>query len=238
MKKENKSLEFKIDKIENKQDGGLIWNGYVAAYNNIDSYGDVIVKGAFDSVIGKTIPAFYEHKYHVGKLNVVNEDLHGLKVSGELMPDELQDPSVGKLSAKIRWMMENDGVGSLPFKMSIGYITKNFENSKQDGKNVRVLKEIDLVEGSIVLQPANKNAIITDWKSGDYLTMESIDSISEREIESALKSGVKVSGNLAKYFVSCLKGRKNSLQKDEDSILEYGIDLKAINEKLDSILKG
>jgi HK97 family phage prohead protease len=206
------NIERKSFGVEMKasEAGGFTWEGYVAGFDNIDSYGDIIEKGAFAEDVGGTIPAYYEHSIPVGKMFLAGEDPYGLKVRGELAPDSAQDPRVGNLSERIRWMMsENNNVGELKFKMSIGFYPIEFRYEKRGDVEVRIISKIKLVEGSLVMNPANENAILTDWKSDDALTIDNVESMSEREIEAALKSGRKLSGNLAKKVVGAIKVKKS-----------------------------
>ena len=207
------NLERKSFSIELKasEGGGFTWGGYVAAFGNVDSYGDIITDGAFSEQVGATIPAFYEHSIPVGKMFLLGEDAYGLKVRGELAPDSAQDPRVGNLSERIRWLMaSNDNVGELSYKMSIGYYVLESHNEKRDGQDVRILSKLKLVEGSLVMNPANEKAVITDFKSeAETLTAEKLDEMTERELEAALKSGIAMSGSVSKTVVSLLKQNKS-----------------------------
>jgi HK97 family phage prohead protease len=206
-------IEHKSFGVEMKAgaEGGFMWDGYVAGFDNIDSYGDIIEKGAFLGDIGTTIPAFFEHKIQVGKMFLIGEDAYGLKVRGELAPDSVQDPRVGNLSERIRWMMaDSENVGVLTVKMSIGFYPVEFRYERRGDIDVRIISKIKLVEGSLVMNPANENAVLTDWKSDEVLSIDNVESMSERDIEAALKTGRKMSGNLAKKVVSAIKAKKNN----------------------------
>ena len=207
MKIERKNFDLSLKASEG---GGFTWEGYVAAFGNVDSYGDIITDGAFSEQVGATIPAFYEHDIPVGKMFLLGEDAYGLKVRGELAPDSAQDPRVGNLSERIRWLMaSNDNVGELSYKMSIGYYVIESHNEKRDGQDVRILSKLKLVEGSLVVNPANEKAIITVFKSEpETLTAERLEAMTERELEAALKSGVAMSGTVSKTVVSLLKQSK------------------------------
>lgn len=148
----------------------LQWEGYVAAYNNVDSWGDVIIPGAFNEEFGNVIPAFYEHDDYVGKMLIEGDDEFGLKIKAEMMPDDLLPQELKGLSDRVRWSMSPEGVGALSWKMSIGYRAIKSSTGIKDGKNVTFLEKIKLFEGSLVLMPANERAIITDYKSvGDQI---------------------------------------------------------------------
>ena len=212
---EYKEMKFDVKlgdfDLKASEGGGFTWEGYVAAFDNVDSYGDVIEKGAFAGEVGGTIPAYFEHAIPVGKMFISGEDSYGLRVKGELAPDSAQDPRVGNLSERLRWLMaENKNVGELTFKMSIGFYPVEFEYEKRDGQTLRVLKKIKLAEGSLVLNPANEKAVITDFKSKEEtLTTERLEAMTPRELEAALKSGMPMSGTVSKKMVSLLKVEKS-----------------------------
>lgn len=206
------NIEYKsisVDLQENSS-GGFEWVGYVAGYGNIDSYGDIVERGAFAEQIGQSVPAFFEHETPCGKMTIVEEDDYGLKVSGELMPDEIQNPELGKLSERLRWFMSN----GIKYSMSIGYVTEGKRYETMNGREIRVLTKLKLKEGSLVLNPANENAVITGYKSGDALTMETIKAIDPRQLEKMFIDGnVQMSKTLAKTMVSKVK----NMQQEEES---------------------
>ncbi len=219
-----KSLDFTVDlKSVTTQNDSFEWSGYVAGYGNVDSYGDVIVKGAFAKTIGKTVPAMFEHSTIVGKMKAIREDEYGLAVEGKMLPKDAQNPRVGDVSAMLRWMMSNDDkFGSIDYKMSVGVRVIKSSNGEMGGQKVKFLEELELVEGSVVMFPANENAIITNFKSDSFLAVSDIEKMSERELEAAFKSGVKMSDNLAKSVISKIKSQKNSA-------IDWDLIAKAIN---------
>lgn len=230
---EHLEYELKVSDVKEVAGGGLAYTGYLSVFGNIDSYGDVVMKGAFSDDIGQTIPAYFEHRSHVGKLKVLGEDDYGLKFAAELMPDDIQDERVGKLSAKLRWLMDNsETTGALVYRMSIGYYTVKASYETRAGQDVRLLEKVKLVEGSIVLNPANDKAVITDWKSGDTITSDSLKSMDVRQIEHALKAGTPLSSNLAKLLAGKLKEEK---QAQADAASKNALDLQDILSTIKSI---
>lgn len=143
-------------------DNTFTFEGHLAAFDNVDHDGDVIIKGAFSDWLSKsieenkeTIPIFWAHKSGepVGVFPIKNmkEDNFGLSVKG-IMPKDDTFVS-GRVIPQMR-------IGSVK-KMSIGYRIKDYDFEE----NVRVLKSIALWEGSLVTLPANDNATITSFKS-------------------------------------------------------------------------
>lgn len=155
---ENIIRPFEIKELKSDENT-FHFEGYVAAFGNVDSDNDLIEKGAFKNwlrdVKEKSIPAFWNHKSDtpIGILPIsdMREDEPGLFVKGRLPKDDTF--VTGRVIPQLR-------IGSVG-KMSIGYITKDYEYKG----SVRHLKAIDLYEGSLVALPANTNANITAFKS-------------------------------------------------------------------------
>ena len=86
--------EVKLSSLT-ETDGKMTFSGYGAAFNNEDSYGDVIEKGAFRETLaehsksGSAPLMFLNHDMFgslpIGKWTGMEEDDFGLKVKGELL---------------------------------------------------------------------------------------------------------------------------------------------------------
>lgn len=154
----NKKIEFKDFEIkELKEDQeGLTIVGYGAVFNNIDSYGDVIKKGAFAKTIkemGDRIAFCYQHDIWnpIGKIKSIAEDDFGLLITVKISDAE------DDIKTKIK-----EGILK---EMSIGYRTIASNDSMVDGVEIRQLTEIKLFEISIVTIAANPLAVIEGMKS-------------------------------------------------------------------------
>ena len=147
-----KSLNFEIKADEVTDEGSF--TAYASVFGNVDKVNDVVVKGAFSNslAIGKKVRMLYQHDPSkvIGVWDSIEEDDHGLKVKGRFADTEL-----GK---EVRSLVLMGAIDSL----SIGYRTKDYA---YDANGVRLLKEVDLVEISIVTIPANEAATIIDAKS-------------------------------------------------------------------------
>ncbi len=153
-----KHMQFKA--MENSLEG------YAATFGNVDNVGDVIIKGAFAKSLAKLKPKFcYQHKSDelIGVIESAVEDDNGLYIKAIFA--NTQDAQDARELSKIGAIEE----------MSIGYIARDYEY-RSDG--VRVLKEIELLEVSLVAFPANDKAKITQVKSQPN---------TEREFESFLR---------------------------------------------------
>lgn len=170
----NKEIRYKgIDIKSYKEEGGrLTIEGYGAFFGNVDSYGDVIDKGAFTRTImeqGDRIAFCFQHDIYnaIGKIVDIKEDDNGLWLKVELSEAEKD------IATKIR-----EGIYK---EMSIGYRVVNGKNETRDGQNVYVLSEIKLYEVSLVTIAANPLAVITSMKGAEKrnLLVEQLDSLIE-----------------------------------------------------------
>lgn len=139
------------------------FSGYGSVFGVEDSYGDVVVKGAFEKSLaewsGKNrMPALlWQHKTDepIGIYTKMEEDDEGLYVEGKLLIDA--DPLAKRAYAHLK-------EGSLS-GMSIGYSLSSDGWDYDKEKDIFVLKEIDLWEVSLVTFPANDEARVQDVKS-------------------------------------------------------------------------
>lgn len=118
-----------------------------------DRVGDIIIKGAFGS-IPTDLPMLYQHAPQdlVGSWTEITPTDEGLTVKGALHMENVRARS-------IRSMLRSGLVSGL----SIGFRTVE---AKQQGRN-RVISALDLVECSLVRNPAHPRARITGAKQFD-----------------------------------------------------------------------
>lgn len=165
------------------------FSGYASVFGGIDSYGDTIQKGAYERTLTQRSRPIMMLRNHygspIGKYLNMYEDDKGLFVEGELTP--------GHSAALDTYASLKHGAIS---GLSIGFYTKAFE---QLDEGRRLLKEIELIEISVVDQPADLNAQIVTIKSA----LEKASSI--REIENCLRDSGGFSRNDATLLVSRIK---------------------------------
>lgn len=132
-----------------------IFEGYGSVFGNIDSYGDIVEKGAFDKSLQEHgMPSLLLHhdaRQVVGVYTDAYSDEHGLKVTGKL--------TKGVRAAEEAHLLMKDGALR---GLSIGFIPKVVEYDK--AHEVHRIKEVELMEVSIVTFPANREAEITGVK--------------------------------------------------------------------------
>lgn len=172
--------------LEIKSLSAMQFEGHGAVFGNVDRGGDVILPGAFARTLAQhksddTLPAmFWMHDVTrvAGKWIDMVEDDRGLATKGELAPTDL-----GK---EIHTLLKMDAVRGL----SIGYIPTKVD---YDDGGVRLLKEVELLEVSIVAIPMNPKAQIAHVKSrlserGEYVPTDKELAYLKREAERFLRA--------------------------------------------------
>lgn len=176
--------------------------GYGAVFGNVDSYGDVIAKGAFKDTlreIKKTgeWPAMLlqhggflaEDMTPIGIWTDMEEDDKGLRVEGKLAVDTSRGGDIYKLMR----MKPRPALKGL----SIGYRAKEFEIGTKPTEPRRTLKKIELVEVSVVTFPANpkaqaesvKNGLPTEREFEEWLTQDA--GFTRSQAKAIIASGFK-----------------------------------------------
>lgn len=188
MQTKAQSTEFKFSESEKS----MAFSGYASVFNTIDEQGDMIYPGAFaDTIKSRKNPVLMKRNHYegvIGKWTALYEDSHGLYAEGELTP--------GHSMAKDTYALLKHGAIR---GLSIGY--RPYEENKiiVDGKKVRQLNKIELVEISVVDNPANTDALISSVKS----LIEEAHSL--KDIEHALRESGRFSRNDACLLVSRIK---------------------------------
>jgi HK97 family phage prohead protease len=181
------SCQLKFDGLQAGQ-----FEGYASTFGNVDSYGDTILKGAFsDTLEGRSRPVrmFYGHSpgRPIGIWKAMAEDGTGLRVKGELTPGHTDAENVYA-------SMKHGAIDGL----SIGFrIPPGGSEEKEEGG--RVIKQIDLVEVSVVSMPAEGTALVESVKS----EIDSIESI--RDAELFLRDAGNFPRSMAKALISQLR---------------------------------
>jgi len=199
-----KKLLVNFEVKASEEDGNVI-EGYGSTFGNVDVVNDVVVSGAFTKSLAKqSVRMLWNHDFNqvIGKWESVTEDEKGLKVVGRFA----NTPK----AQEVRELVKMGAVDSF----SIGYRVKDFE---YDAKGVRLLKEVDLFEISVVTVPANSQAMVTAVKAAE---------MSEREIEAILRDA-GLSRSVSKALIS---GGYKALQTERDATV--GNELKELADLL------
>ncbi|MFD5468892.1 HK97 family phage prohead protease [Streptomyces sp. NPDC127105] len=158
------SIQRLITRVEWKaadDDPGSL-EGYLSTFGNIDLQGDIIERGAFAKTVNKVnkdgVPLLADHRPSVrdvlGTIVQASEDSHGLRIRARFASDAD--------SQAIRQKLIDGHLKA----MSIGYRPRDWGyREESDGTMVRILKEVELMEGSVVVFPANTQALVDTVKS-------------------------------------------------------------------------
>lgn len=187
-------------------DGRMRFSGYLAYFDNVDSYGDIIVKGAFlDSINeihkrGRPLPVLEQHgggfagsatdNTPIGYYESLHEDENGLWADGVLFSTER-----GKQMHTILREAPASTMGQ-----SIGYrVVKRRHPTHEERERIKgveqYLEALELWEGSIVTFPANEKARVDNVKSASMFW---------RQLEENLRNG-GFSKDGAKKAISIIK---------------------------------
>lgn len=209
-------VEFKrlgVDALDLKAPGeDMAFAGYGAVFGNVDSYGDVIEKGAFAKSLAEAEkagrwPAMLEQhggffgpasdNTPIGIWTKFDENARGLRVEGKLAPT-----ARGKDLYALMKMEPRPAIDGL----SIGYIAKKFTVGTKPSEPRRTLHEVELMEVSLVTFPANDKARVTAVK-GFFAGMSGQD---WRDLEAALRD----EGLSRADATKAVSGLKSWLQRD------------------------
>lgn len=187
-------MDFKhidIGAADLKFTDGRKFSGYASVFGGVDAYGDSIVKGAYAETIGERERPIRMRWNHfgpvIGKWVELKEDDTGLHVQGELTPGH-------SVAENVYASMKHGAVDG----MSIGYRVRDAE--EKDG--ITYLKDIELVEISVVEEPADLGARVGDVKH----IRELIDEIdSSKDLEAFMREVCGLSKVNAKWLISRLK---------------------------------
>ena len=188
-----KIKHFQTDSVKMDNDTSGKLKGYGSQFMNTDSYGDRVFPEAFVKTLeNRERPVRMRWNHFgpiIGKWDSLTADEHGLYTVGSLTPNHsvAEDTKASILHGAI------DG-------MSIGYIEKRVEENAFGGVDIH---ELELIEISIVEEPANLGASISGIKS--YI--EGLDSM--KEIESFIRDECKLSHMAAKSLISRIKNHRD-----------------------------
>ena len=150
---------FDLD-VKDVSDGGH-FSGYGSVFGTVDSYREIVAPGAFSKSLetiaksGRALPILWQHDTYtpIGSWSGLKEDDRGLFGDGDLWLDEAPNAKIAYRGMKAKAITG----------LSIGYYVLSDSYNEKSG--IRTLNELDLVEISIVTNPANSDARIEAVKS-------------------------------------------------------------------------
>ena len=195
--------------MDGEEENKGMFEGYASVFNNADLGNDVILSGAFTKSLKKTgakgVKLLYQHKADmpIGVFESIEEDKRGLKVRGKLA---LQT-QMGHEAYELMKMGALDG-------LSIGFrVSPKGQSYDAKGKR-RMIKEVELMEISLVTFPMNPKAKIRSVK-GDEFTI--------REWENGLRDVFHLSRSEAKMAAKAVHDAFNQRDADLDADLAAAV---------------
>jgi HK97 family phage prohead protease len=132
------------------------FEGYASTFGNKDLGGDIVAKGAFTQSLKDNPKPYllYQHdmRQPVGVTVSAKETDEGLFYSGKM-------PKGNRQCDDINLLLKCGAIDS----MSIGYMVTDFDYDAD--QSAKILKQINLIEVSLVTMPMNPKATITSVKS-------------------------------------------------------------------------
>ena len=200
-------LDFKTELVANEEDG--TFEGYGSVFNNTDLGNDVIKDGAFTKTLrrrgAKGVKLLYQHKTDmpIGVFTEMKEDEPGLYVKGQLA----LGTTAGRDAYELMKMGALDGL-SIGFKVN----PQEVAYDKRTGK--RIIKELDLMEVSLVPFPMNPRATIRSVKGEE---------ISIREWENGLRDAFNLSRSESKIAAKAVNQAFTQREVDDNADLVEAI---------------
>ena len=196
MEKLYKSFELKAG------ENGIV-EGYASTWTKTpDSYGDIVIKGAFTETLkkrkatGHPFPLCFNHDFDqiIGAVFEAEEDDYGLKIRASF----LNTPA----AQEKRELVKEGIVWQFSFAYSVLGAEAPTEEEKKQGI-VQKLTKLDLYEVSLVPVPANQTAIVTEVKNDE-----------EVEIKAGRRNSAK-DEELIRDAISALQALLDTAEEDQ-----------------------
>ena len=185
---------FSLGEVKSVDSEGMNFSGQASVFNNIDSYGDIMVRGSFvDSLkSGRKVKVLWQHKWSepIGVIKSINEGSAGLEFSAELVDTTrgvdafklikaraVDQMSFGFSTQKATWVSSAEELeaalkGSDVNELDANEIRSNTKDALARGEWVRLVFKVTLFEVSPVTLPANEKAFIDAVKGASNLKLD------------------------------------------------------------------
>jgi len=222
---------------QDTEEKGII-EGQLVTHSVIDSYGDYFDKTALDKVDkDKTYFLLHMHDWskEIGTLKVYQDETGNLKFSAKLDLSTDENGNVINQDAQKVYSMMKNGAN---YEMSVGGFLKQREYGKvQTDKgevDARIIKEIEVVEGSVVLKGAVPDATVETVK-GDNNINKGDDNMPKNieDFEKGMKQNTEDIKKANEDLAAALK--KN--EELEGKIKKANEELENIGKALDEVMK-
>ena len=238
MEKFNKSVEMVLKK--DTEEKGII-EGQLITHSVIDSYGDYFDRQALDKV-NKDETYFLLHMHEwskeLGTLKVYQDEKGNLKFTAKLdLSTDENGNAINKDAQKVYSMMKSGA----NYEMSVGGILKQREWGKiQTDKgevDARIIKEIEVIEGSVVLKGAVPGATVQTVKGDNNINKNNKgDDNMPKNIED-LEKGMKQNTEDIKKANEDLTGALKKNKELEEKIEKANEELEKMGKTLDEVMK-
>lgn len=153
----HKALEVALELKKLEQNG--MFEGYASVFDLVDNHRDVVVRGAFRRSLKERkepVRLLWQHRMEepIGVIHELREDSYGLYMKGQLLLEVAR-------AREAYTLVKNGAVKGL----SIGYRPIKYRYDPETG--VRALQQVELIEVSLVSEPANEAAEINEVKHTD-----------------------------------------------------------------------
>lgn len=237
MEKFNKSVKMVLK--QDTEEKGII-EGQLVTHSVIDSYGDYFDKTALDKVDkDKTYFLLHMHDWskEIGTLKVYQDETGNLKFSAKLDLSTDENGNVINRDAQKVYSMMKNGAN---YEMSVGGFLKQREYGKvQTDKgevDARIIKEIEVVEGSVVLKGAVPDATVETVKGDNNINKNKGDDNMPKNIED-FEKGLRQNTEDIKKTNEDLAAALKKNGELEDKINKANEELENMGKTLDEVMK-
>ena len=190
--------------------------GYLSSFGNVDSWNDIIIKGAFAKTIKERkdkILFLFQHNWQkpLGKFTELVEDDKGLYFEAEIVNTTYGEDLIKLYASK------------LINEHSIGFQTIKSETDNTEG--IRHISEIKLYEGSAVTLGANSETPFLGFKG---MNLEKANSMSANIINFIKKNSTNITEetlNQLEYAIKQLEAYSIENKKNTLDIIEPKIEI-------------
>ena len=206
-------------------------SGYFATFHHDhgDSYGDVICKFAFKKTIeerkktGHPFPLCFNHDFSViiGAVTDIGEDDFGAWFKAKFFPTEKAQEIRNIVKSGVLWQ----------FSFAYNVIDQGKVRAG-DGSMVNELRELELLEISIVVAPANPRSVITDIKTDRERLLAFAEKIEREEHERLEKAKAEALYIIDEYQRSEAREKFEQIKADPVKLLAHlrGMEKKALED--------
>ena len=205
-------------------------SGYVSTYRTVDLGNDVVMPGAFDKSLsdGHKIRFLAHHRPDqvLGVPDSLKSDKKGLFGQFRISRTQLGEET---------YQLLKDGALD---SFSIGYIPRDYDYAESG--DVRQLKDVELIECSVVSMPVNPDAVVTavkEWAEhfGTPAAPPDFDQPFEDVLEAERTRLQQVLGGIKALYERRLSEHRGPTDAHKDAVAAYRAEVEALWREIDSL---